>query len=406
MEEDTIMSNTKPKQRTTIFCGENTSQVYMDAMLTLLEKGEKCSPRGKEILELRPVILEYHNPLNRVTFVKGRQINPFFQLAEAFWIISGRSDVKWLTDYNRNMASFSDDGEYFNAPYGERLRYWNKSDANKFIMNPLDQLLDVYRKIKADPDTRQAVAVIYNPIFDNFNNDTVDRPCNLILTFKLRDGELDLQVYNRSNDLHWGTFGANLCQFATIQEMVAGWLGVKVGTYYQNTDSLHIYTDAYGAKETDKILAAYGVDRNADDMMPCFLKVDHFEVTDEPRMSSSFETTQRIIAHYHSALDDLFRQDITYSEEGKPVFDQLIKLINTCPDAYWRNTFFAMLTYQAHRRDKANLVIEGMSHMADSSWRISCLRFLSKKYAEVEGFKELYAHMPQDVQDYINRKGE
>lgn len=400
----TLKGSKEVVQNTTVLAGENTSQVYMDGLINLIQRGDKCAPRGKEILELRPVILEYQNPKNRVTFLKGRLINPFFQLAEAFWIISGRSDVEWLTEYNKNMANFSDDGKFFNAPYGERLRQWNKSDANGFVFNPIDQLLDVYKKIKADPDTRQAVAVIYNPLFDNFNNETIDRPCNLILTFKLRNGKLDLTVFNRSNDLHWGTFGANLCQFATIQEMVAGWLGVEVGVYYQRTDSLHIYMDDYGAKETDKVLGAYGMD--VEDAVECveIPQVEHFVFEDEPRMSSSFEQTSNIIAFYHSVLDALVREKITY--ESEPVFDHTLDMIGKCEDEYWKNTFYAMVAYQAHKRGNVAFLIKALGCMKDSGWKVSCLRFLSKKYAEETAFRNLYKHLPQNVCDYIDRKGE
>lgn len=399
-----LQGNNEVVRNTTVLAGENTSQIYMDGLFNLVQKGTKCSPRGKEILELRPTILEYHDPKNRVTFLKGRVINPFFQLAEAFWIICGRSDVKWLTDYNKNMANFSDDGEYFNAPYGERLRYWNKSDANSFVFNPIDQLYDVYKKIKADPDTRQAVAVIYNPLFDNFNNDTVDRPCNLILTFKLREGKLDLQVFNRSNDLHWGTFGANLCQFSTIQEMVAGWLGAEIGVYYQNTDSLHIYMDAYGAKETDKVLTAYGLTVEDVKNGAEIPEVEHFVFEDEPRMSSSFEQTRQIMMFYNSAIDILIRGEVSYTDEK--VFAQLLESVDVCPDEYWKNTFYSMVAYQAHKRGNVDFTCKALDKMKDSSWKVSCLRFLSKRYGTEVAFRNLYSHLPSNVVDYIDRKGE
>lgn len=102
-----------------VFSGDNPTQLYLDALISLLKEGDEVSPQGKPVKEIRPAIFEYKNADNKVTFLRGRTINPFFQLAEAMWILAGRSDVKWLTQYNRNMASFSDDGETFNAPYGE-----------------------------------------------------------------------------------------------------------------------------------------------------------------------------------------------------------------------------------------------------------------------------------------------
>ena len=98
-----------------VFNGENPSNLYVQALHALMSEGDKCSPRGKDILEVRPAIFEFTKPTNRVTFLKGRVINPFFQLAESLWILAGRSDVKWLSVYNKSIAQFSDDGEYFNC---------------------------------------------------------------------------------------------------------------------------------------------------------------------------------------------------------------------------------------------------------------------------------------------------
>jgi thymidylate synthase len=387
-----------------VFSGDNPSQLYMDALVSLLLEGDEVSPRGKKIKELRPTVFEYTNPKNRVTFLNGRVINPFFQLAESFWILAGRSDVKWLMDYNKSIAQFSDDGEFFNAPYGERLRYWNKNDATGFIFSPMDQLYDVYQKIKADPDTRQAVAIIYNPIFDHAERDTKDRPCNIALTFKLRNGKLDLTVYNRSNDLHWGTFGANLCQFATIQEVVASWLGVEIGTYYQITDSLHIYLEDYGAQETDKVLNAYKMDKDnlEVNMVP---KVKQFVFENEPRFNSSFEDFESIVNYYFSQIDPLFKITMpVMSTWEQSMVEGVLDRLEKCPDPYLRLTFQAIFVKLSHNRKDTKSVFEGMKRMADSSWKVSCLRFLSKSYGDNEEFKSIYSHLDDDIKNYIERK--
>lgn len=390
-----------------VFSGKAPSQLYMDALAELLDSGEECSPRGKKIKEIRPVIFEYLDPTKRVTFLKGRLINPFFQLAESFWIMCGRSDVKWLTDYNASIAQFSDDGVHFNAPYGERLRFWNKSDANNFILNPIDQLIDVYQKIKLDPDTRQAVAVIYNPLFDNVHNDTKDRPCNMILTFKLRNGKLDLTVFNRSNDLHWGVFGANLCQFATIQECMATWLGVGVGTYYQITDSLHIYLEDYGAAETNKILTAYDVTESDLLKWTRVPDVDEYYTKFEPRMSASnaefHSLSQRYFSHVERHINHAMNSYCTDKTAGSSWMQAITEIVD-CPDEYWRMTFLAMAAYRAHKAGHIPQMLEALSCIPDCSWKFSCLRFLSSKYLDNADFRELYQHCEKEVVTYIERK--
>lgn len=46
----------------------------------------------------------------------------------------------------------------------------------------------------------------------------------------------------RSNDLMLG-LPHNIIQFTSLQEILAGWIGVDVGEYHQISDSLHIYED-------------------------------------------------------------------------------------------------------------------------------------------------------------------
>lgn len=387
-----------------IFSSDNPSQMYLDALTTTLKEGQTVSPRGKAVKEIRPVILEFTNPLNRVTFVKGRKVNPFFQMAEALWILAGRADVEWLTHYNRNMAQFSDDGEFFNAPYGERLRNWNLNTMTGFIFNPIDQLEDVMKKLQADKYSRQAVAVIYNPLFDNAEYGGKDTPCNLILTFKIRENAegqdaLDLTVFNRSNDIHWGTFGANLCQFTTIQETVAAWLGLPVGKYCPASDSLHVYLDDYGAKETDKILEAYGIAGTADTLVDT-PEVKHFTFPDEPRITLGFKDFNRFLAEYfHGRLDEMIHTDM-YIINQRSSFD-LLDSVLAAPDEYFKNTLLAMLAYRGHRLGNVDLVIRAMGYMKDSQWKLSCLFFLYNSYKDNEQFKALYEHYADDMKAYI-----
>lgn len=381
----------------TVYSNSNPSQLYFDAMLDLLSVGDdSASPRGKKILEIRPVAIEFQNSRNRVTFLKGRVINPFFQLAEALWILAGRSDVAWLQFYNQRIGDFSDDGIHFNAPYGERLRSYGKNDSENFIFCPIDQMQDAYKKLMMDRDTRQSVMSIYNPQFDHADKETKDRPCNLTLTFKIRHEKLDLVVFNRSNDLHWGVFGANLCQFATIHELMATWTGAQLGSYYQITDSLHIYVDDYGAGETDKILKNY----------PAGSQIKHFVCGTDPEMSFLYEEFAGFMHQYWNVLDPVIHSDKTYTEDNIVTFNKMINFITEIPDDYWRMTILAMVAFNCYKRDNVKGVLNSLGLMEDSQWKISCLRYLSKKYADLESYKTIYSYYDQDIKDYIERKNE
>jgi thymidylate synthase len=62
---------------------------------------------------------------------------------------------------------------------------------------------------------------------------------------KIRNGRLDIHVFNRSNDAIWGgpAGGANFPQFTVLQEYLAGRIGCHIGLYHHTTDSMHVYTD-------------------------------------------------------------------------------------------------------------------------------------------------------------------
>jgi thymidylate synthase len=386
------------------FKSDNPSQLYFDASMVLHTEGNILAPRGKKIREIRPTVFEFTNPLNRVTFLKGRKINPFFQQAESLWILLGRADVEFLTRYNQNMANFSDNGVYFNAPYGERLRYWGKNSASGEIFNPLDQLHDAYRKLKADEHTRQAFATIGDPRYDNANytlGGGKDIACNREITFKIRDGKLDISVWNRSNDADHGLFGANLPQFTTIQEMVASWLGIEVGTYTHISDSFHAYLEDYGYKVFGGICKAYNVSQSMiDNGRKPKKTIEHFTFDTEPRMSKvEPDEFDAMLTSCEYVADTLIHNDDNIINEE--IAENIIHTVQQCPDDYFRNTLYAMVAYRAHRLGVPNVLFKALGMMTDSQWKLSGLYFLYNSYKDNEEFTELYEHYTEAQKAYI-----
>ena len=219
----------------------------------LSEAGTVQSRNGDtvEILNFKTILT---NPLRRCVGVDKRNINIFFLLAEAMWIFVGKKDVEFLNIFNSNMASFSDDGVVFHAPYGFRIRHWGVPSEGKYTSETLhaaqgfDQLSDIIKLLHQTPETRQAVISIWNPDYD-LGVQSKDIPCNDMLMFKIREGKLHTTVQNRSNDLHWG-LPTNIFQFSFLSESMAACLGVEVGTQVHNSQSLHIY----GWNETAKVM--------------------------------------------------------------------------------------------------------------------------------------------------------
>lgn len=181
-------------------------------------------------------ITEYTRPNRCVLFDPVRDANPMFHYLESMWILAGRNDVQFLAHVLPKMAEYSDNGSLFHGAYGFRLRRWFGS------MDEIDQIERAIELLKRDPTSRQCVLSIWDPDAD-LGAKTKDMPCNDLLMFKIRRGKLNLTVANRSNDVVWGCYGANVVQFSMLLMYMAARLGVGVGTYCQQSDSFHVYSD-------------------------------------------------------------------------------------------------------------------------------------------------------------------
>ena len=210
-----------------------------DGFIKALDKIETehivLESRAGEVMEFpTPVTTVYKNPTERVLFEEIRDANPFFHFMESVWMLAGRNDLEYVVNYNKRMSEYSDDGVTLHGAYGYR---WIKHFT-------FDQLDIIVKRLKDNPDDRRCVLQMWDPKVD-LNRDGVDVPCNTAIYFKVRDGKLNMTVSNRSNDVIWGTFGANVVHMSMLQEYVARSIGVKVGVYNQVSDSFHVYTNIF-----------------------------------------------------------------------------------------------------------------------------------------------------------------
>lgn len=196
------------------------------------EVGSRLGETTKELLH-RQIVLD--RPWQREVLAPHRNANIVAQIAETMWVLAGRDDIEFLGQYLPRAADFSDDGKVWRGAYGPRLRAFDAGDLSR----PIDQVKHIVDLLSLDRSSRRAVISIYDPIVDS--KDGKDIPCNDFLSFISRNGRLDLSVFVRSNDLMWGWSGINAFEWSALQEIVAGILGVGVGSLVFNTTSLHIY---------------------------------------------------------------------------------------------------------------------------------------------------------------------
>lgn len=219
-----------------VFEARTADAVWLAAARELLSASDsplQASRAGptRELLHVASVIEE---PRERWILSREPALNPAFAIAEVVWILAGRNDSAFLNFWNPVLPRFAGSGPTYHGAYGHRLR------ENLGI----DQIDRTYEALRHNPDTRQAVLQIWDgrkdlPTSEGAPN-SEDIPCNICSFLKVRDGKLEWVQLMRSNDLVLG-LPHNVVQFTSLQEIMAGWLGLEVGTYHHFSDSLHVY---------------------------------------------------------------------------------------------------------------------------------------------------------------------
>lgn len=192
----------------------------------LLTRGELVSPRGQKTRELLDVTIRIVDPTDVLLYGCHRaRYHPVIGVVEGLCLIGGVSDPPLLRRASAAFGQFQDGGALHGA-YGPRLR---------------PQLTRVQRTLQRDPDSRQAVAAIWDAAYDlQPETPPRDLPCTVYLLFRLRGGRLGMKVHMRSNDL-WRGWCYDVIQFTLLQNSMAVALGVLPGPYVHHADSLHAY---------------------------------------------------------------------------------------------------------------------------------------------------------------------
>jgi thymidylate synthase len=213
----------------------NVHAALPEAIYQIVNNGQVQDTRnGPALVMPQPVTTVYERPRERVVFWPERDANPFFHFYEGLWMLGGRDDVSSLTRFVKRMIEFSDDGVTFHGAYGRRWRHWFG----------LDQIKHLVMNLKARPRDRRHVLQIYDASNDLADQPNLkDVPCNLAVHFMVRMGALDMTVFNRSNDIIWGAYGANAVHFSMLHEFIATCTDLPMGQYWQVSDNFHAYMD-------------------------------------------------------------------------------------------------------------------------------------------------------------------
>lgn len=205
---------------------------YVDLVQHVLKHGKETAPRGMKTREIEDAIIRIDNVFNTLPVGVNRGTVPGIGAVEACQLLSGTSFPDLVIAIGPQFKNYAEDNGIFHGAYGPRTH------------GQYDVLIE---RLKNDPDSRQAVATIWNPQYD-LQHSKRDYPCTILHQFRIRDNKLNMSVYMRSNDV-WLGAAYDFFQFTRVQIAMAWVLGIAPGTYAHHVGSLHIYEQHYGSAE-------------------------------------------------------------------------------------------------------------------------------------------------------------
>lgn len=217
-----------------IIMGKSANEVWKKAVSLLLNEKYTLNGRTGEIYELLHTFISIENPRQKWIYDRIPPISIGFALAELVWIMNGEDDAEVINFWNPDLKKFTGKSKAYHGAYGKRIR----------SHYGFDQLEKAYQTLQNKPESRQVVIQIYDtkvdfPMDNGIPRDA-DIPCNICSMLKVREGRLEWSQIMRSNDVILG-LPYNIVQFTGLQEILAGWLELEVGTYNHYSDSLHLY---------------------------------------------------------------------------------------------------------------------------------------------------------------------
>ena len=154
---------------------------------------------------------------------------------ELLWFLHGDTNVKYLQENGvRIWNEWADENGDLGHIYGYQWRSWPDYNGGS-----IDQISDVIEQIKKNPDSRRLIVSSWNVA--DLNNMNLP-PCHVFFQFYVANGELSLQLYQRSADSFLGV-PFNIASYALLLMMVAQVTNLKPGKFIHTLGDAHIYNN-------------------------------------------------------------------------------------------------------------------------------------------------------------------
>lgn len=165
---------------------------------------------------------------------------------ELLWMLSGSSNIKYLTDNNTKIWNeWADENGDLGPVYGVQWRHWQDFTPHSEIQDVfvkgkgIDQIRKVIDTLKKDPNSRRMLVSAYN-VADL--SQMALEPCHTMFQFYVANNKLSCQLYQRSCDLGLG-YAFNLAFYSLLTHMIASSRDMGVGHFIHSIGDAHVYLD-------------------------------------------------------------------------------------------------------------------------------------------------------------------
>ncbi|ELP6119071.1 TPA: thymidylate synthase [Vibrio vulnificus] len=206
---------------------------YHDLMIRILEDGTKRDDRtGTGTLAVFGHQMRFDLSIG-FPLVTTKKCHLKSIIHELLWFLNGDTNTSYLKENGVSIwDEWADENGELGPVYGYQWRSWPNPDGSH-----IDQIDNVVRAIKNNPNSRRHIVVAYNP---SFVDDMALPPCHAMFQFFVADGKLSCQLYQRSCDVFLG-LPFNISSYALLTHMVAQQCDLDVGEFIWTGGDTHLY---------------------------------------------------------------------------------------------------------------------------------------------------------------------
>ena len=208
-------------------------KTYLDLLRHVLEHGARKQDRtGTGTLSVFGYQMRF-DLAERFPLVTTKKVHVKSVVHELLWFLQGSTNVAYLRDNGVTIWDEWADAQGELGPvYGYQWRSWPAPDGRH-----IDQLADVVKQIRANPDSRRHIVSAWN-VADLPRMALA--PCHALFQFYVADGKLSCQLYQRSADVFLGV-PFNIASYALLTMMVAQVTGLAPGEFIHTLGDAHLY---------------------------------------------------------------------------------------------------------------------------------------------------------------------